>query len=109
MCEDMCTYVCVHTHTYRRPFYEKRMSTEMAADFLGDEWKVCGVYTIMYTSEVWGMCVKGICLNTTLTNGGIRETLIGWIKFLKGHGFLQTRGLPSIIAITNSITIFLFV
>ena len=24
----------------RRPFYDKRMSTEVEADFLGDEWKV---------------------------------------------------------------------
>lgn len=25
---------------YRRPFYEKRISAEVEADFLGDEWKV---------------------------------------------------------------------
>ena len=39
-------YLCMHTHTYRRPFYEKRMSAEMGADFLGDEWTVCAVYII---------------------------------------------------------------
>jgi hypothetical protein len=51
--EDMffsCMYA--YTRTYRRPFYEKRMSTEMSADFLGDEWKVCGMYMMMHTSEV---------------------------------------------------------
>lgn len=47
----------------RRPFYEKRMSAEIAADHLGEEWKVfvcplnekqhvapwCGVYCICVT------------------------------------------------------------
>ena len=56
----LCVLMYAYIHTYRRPFYEKRMSTEMAADFLGDEWKVCGIQMMMYTSEVWGMCVNGI-------------------------------------------------
>ena len=30
----LCGFLC------RRPFYDKRMSAEVAADFLGDEWKV---------------------------------------------------------------------
>ena len=53
----LCVMICVSTyaHTYtctcRRPFYEKRMSTEMAADFLGDEWRVCAVYII---DDMWG-------------------------------------------------------
>lgn len=43
LCVKICVLMYAYIHTYRRPFYEKRMSTEMAADFLGDEWKVCGV------------------------------------------------------------------
>ena len=32
-----------------RPFYEKRMATEVPADSLGDEWKVCSI-----DCTVWG-------------------------------------------------------
>ena len=42
-----------------RPFYDKRMSAEMAADFLGDEWKVrCNVFTCAhtYTEELYSLC-----------------------------------------------------
>ena len=44
---DCCSFVstgyidrtyCVYT--IRRPFFEKRISQELEADFLGDEWKV---------------------------------------------------------------------
>ena len=51
----LCVIMYILVHAYRRPFYEKRMSTEMAADFLGDEWTVCSIYTMMYTSEVRGI------------------------------------------------------
>ena len=34
----MCLLYVFLLHS--RPFYDKRMSAEVAADFLGDEWKV---------------------------------------------------------------------
>lgn len=31
---------------HSRPFYEKRISAEVSADFLGDEWKVSGYVAV---------------------------------------------------------------
>ena len=53
-------------------------------------WAMSGRYVVYRwwcTQVRCGVCVWMVYLSMTLSNGGIRGTITGWIKFLKGHGF----------------------
>lgn len=88
---------------HSRPFYEKRMSAEVAADFLGDEWKVSSYEAVTHhLSEEYLLC--DVCLQgyvVRITGGNDKQGFpmkqgvltAGRVKLLlsKGHSCYRPR------------------
>lgn len=74
-----------------RTFYEKRMATEVAADPLGDEWKVSCSIILVYPSWVPVVCFFSACWRYLLhvrapfkKKNGTQQTLSDWSVVIKG-------------------------